>query len=192
LILDDSGKYVPARDLGTSEAYYYDEDLNNPNYFEKSTTWQVGTAYYEITSEVDENGTRIMEQDDDTYRVDIYLPELGNTVADIYDILYGAPVIQEDKTDGFNNLIGYCSAEQWASYNLVGWATAEQKEDFGPHDDTGHYGTANNYRFDLEPEELESLSPERDEENGAIYPVYLMDGSGDYWAGNRIFSLTDK
>lgn len=194
LILNDAGQYVPARELDNGESYYYDEDLDNLNCFQKSSMWIPGTAYYEITSEVDENGTRIMERDDDTYRVDIYLPELGNTVADIYDILYGAPIIQEDKTDGYNNLIGYCSKEQWASYNLIGWCTAEEKENFGPHSAYGDYGTANDYRFDLTDEEVAGVKehPEKDEENGYIYPVYLMDGNGDYWAGNRIFSLTDE
>ena len=193
LILNDDGQYVPARTTsGTGGTYWYDEDLSNPEYFEKSITWSAGTAYYEITSEIDENGTRVMDHHDDTYRVDVYLPELGNTVADIYDVLYGAPIIQEDKTDGFNNLIGYCSKEQWASYNLVGWATSEQKTNFGPHSPTGDYGTASDYRFDLTEEEIADLSPVKNEEDGYIYPVYLMDGSGDYWASNRIFSLTDE
>ena len=192
LIYNKNGVYTPAKALDEQQSYYYDQDLTNKNYFTKSIEWHPGIAYYEITTAIGENGTKLSEHDEDTYRVDVYLPELGNTVADIYDVIYGAPIIQSDKTDGYNNLIGYCSKEQWFSYNIIGWCTEEQKTNFGPNDSLGNYSTASNYRFNLTEEELETLNPEKDEENGFIYPVYLMDGLGDYWASNKIFSLTDE
>ena len=160
LILNDNGVYTLARGLDTGESCYYDEDLNNINYFAKSTTWQPNAAYYEITCETDAQGTRIMDHEDDTYRVDIYLPELGNTVADIYDIIYGAPKVVQSKNDGYNNIIGYCSQEQWISYE------AQLEGDYW----------AGSKIFNLSQEQFDALSPEL---YPGLYdiPVYAKTGS---------------
>jgi len=42
----------------------------------------------------------------------MYFPEFGNAVADIYDTIYGAPIVHDmsgSNDDRYNNLIGYCS-----------------------------------------------------------------------------------
>lgn len=236
LIILDDGTYKPGKPLETNQSYYYDNDLSNKNYFIKSTQWAKNTAYYEITQAVDSDGNKLVEHEDDTYRLDVYLPQIGNTVASIYDILYGAPKIESNKTDGYNNLIGYCSQEQWQTYNCIGYCSIEDKANYTSNA-AGNYGIAADDKFDLTNDQLNNLrkepvptytkvdnniindnnywkyyiktissgqeiykpathTPQSDEEGyfekgGYIIPVYLMDGSGDYWSDNRIFSLTD-
>ena len=191
LIVNKQGQFQLAKQPDSNQACYYDEDLTNIDNFTKATEWNKNVAYYEITTELNEDGTPKVDHEDDTYRLDVYLPEFGNTVADIYDILYGAPKVNENKTDGYNNLIGYCSQDQFITYNLIGWCTQEMKDSY-ILDPNGEYGTANDYHFDLSSEQLDALSVEKDEDNGYTIPVYLMDGNGDYWAGNRKFNLTDE
>ena len=251
LIVNDSGEYMPAQQPGANQALYYDDDISNLDSFKKATSFSTNTAYYEITTDLNADGTKKYAQDDDTYRIDIYLPELGNTVASIYDAIYGAPKIQADKNDGYNNIVGYCSQDQWISYNLVGYTTIDQKSSFEVSDnaDENKYGTAADDKFSLTPAQLseikahsektediigycsaeelenyeqsengayisilnsrfnltsaqqEALSPEKNEETGQIYaiyrttttyniPVYTMDGTGMYWAANKIFDLS--
>jgi len=91
------------------------------------------------------------------------------------------------------------------SYNLIGYCTAEERELLGNSGDLihGDYGIGVDYKFDLpyyndtNPNNIieitvESIAahPYADEEYE--FPVYLMDGQGDYWASNRIFDLTDE
>ena len=150
LIVNDEGQYQLAAAPGSNQKIYYDQDLNNLDNFKKATSWQNNTAYYEITTALNSDGTKKYAREDDTYRVDIYLPELGNTVADIYDVIYGAPKVQEDKNDGYNNLIGYCSQEQWESYNLIGYTTSDQKDSFTKYNDGRDiFGCAVNDKFAL-------------------------------------------
>lgn len=156
LIILDNGTYKPGKPLGTNQSYYYDNDLSNKNYFIKSTQWAKNTAYYEITQAVDNNGNKLVEREDDTYRLDVYLPQIGNTVADIYDILYGTPKIESNKTDGYNNLIGYCSQEQWQTYNCVGFCSATDKASYTTNT-SGQYGIATDDRFNLTAAQLSNL-----------------------------------
>ena len=178
LVILDNGKYFPGKPLAAGQAYYYDQDLSNENYFIKSTKWEKNTAYYEITWAVDDEGNKLVKRDDDTYRLDIYLPELGNTVADIYDIIYGSPKIVEDKTDGFNNLIGYCSQQQWQTYNCIGYCSLEEKQSYTASNN-GDYGIAANDRFNLTETQLNNL---RDEPEPIYTKVNNDIVSGDnYW-----------
>ena len=166
LSLDKNGNYRPTNALQFDESYYYDKDLEHVDWFVKSTEWQQNTAYYELTwatKDGTEAGEKIVDHDNDTYRVDMYFPEFGNAVADIYDTIYGAPVIQDMSNangDQYNNFIGYCSAEQWASYT---------------QDENGDYWAGNRV-FNLTDEQFNELSPEF---YPGLYdiPVYLKAGS---------------
>ena len=159
--LNKDGKYIPSNSIGSDESYYYDKDLEHVEWFTKSIEWQQNTAYYELTWAVDENGNKIIDNDNDTYRIDMYFPEFGNSVADIYDVIYGSPVVVENTEDNnYNNFVGYCSTEQWANYIIK---------------DDGEYWAAN-HKFDLTDEEFNQLSPEL---YPGVYdiPVYIRTGS---------------
>ena len=171
LILNENGNYIPAKQLSDGQAYYRDEDLINKNYFIKSTKWARNTAYYEITTIVDSNNQLVYDHEDDTYRLDIYMPELGNTVASIYDVIYGSPVVKTDKAivntqtgEHYNNLIGWCTIAQWNEF--ISDSHQPQNDNYW----------AGNRTFGLTDEEFNNLSPER---YPGIYdvPVYLKDGS---------------
>ena len=153
--------YKPTVYLQSGESYYFDTDLSDIEWFTKAIEYQENTAYYELTWAVDNNGNKLVEPANDTYRIDMYFPEFGNAVADIYDVIYEAPYIDEDApNDEFNNLIGYCTQEQWDNYTQT---------------NSGIYWSENR-RFTLTQEELNKLSPE-------IYvglydiPVYTQTGT---------------
>lgn len=205
LVMMDDGQYYPNP---TASTYWYDDDLTDIHNFTKSTVYNPNVAYYELTSVTDDSGVRAVENKEDTYRVDVYLPELGNTVASIYDVIFGAPIVDPNRQE-YNNLVGYCSVEQWKTYNCIGYCSENDLIAFQTANKlnplSGMYGVSSSKRYDLEPEDLEGLANEpnniplddpastiQDEADRQNIPVYLMDGTGDYWAGNRIFNLSDE
>lgn len=178
LILDDTGKYIPSKE---ADAYYYDEDIFNPNLFIKSTYWENNVAYYELTWQFDVEGNKVVGHEDDTYRVDVYFPILGNMAADIYDLVYGQPRIAENKNDGYNNLIGYCSKEQLVTYgHIVGYCSQDQLDDWSDSegdnyliDENGHYIIGpDEQHFELDSNAIDSLSSEPNEETGQTIPIF--------------------
>ena len=170
LILGDDGLYRPAVQAST---YYYDADLENPSLFIKSTNWENNTAYYELTWQFDENGNKVVEHKNDTYRVDVYFPSLGNAMSDIYDIVYGQPRIAQDKNDEYNNIIGYANQDQINTYGqIVGYCSQTQLEGWTV-DNAGPYITnQNNNHYLLDSSIINSLSKDPNNETGQIIPVY--------------------
>ena len=153
--------YRPTVYLKSDESYYYDADLVNPECFIKATEYDVNTSYYELTWALDNEGNKTVNAANDTYRIDMYFPEFGNAVADIYDVIYEAPYVDIDAPNSdYNNLVGFCTQEQWDNYF---------------QSDSGIYW-AGNRTFALTQDDLNKLSPEL---YSGLYdiPVYARTGT---------------
>ena len=106
--------YVPLRMDNTIDSWlpinyshaltYYYDNIDVMSNFTKSTSkaFDPTAVYYDITWKSDHYNREVSIQND-TQRVDVYLPSIGTALSNIYDVLYGAPRIDNN----LGTLIGY-------------------------------------------------------------------------------------
>lgn len=114
--------YIPAIELSTGQRYYYIQ--NNTQAFTLVTDDYDANinnthGYYELTTYKDNNDERIIQQDKDTKRLDIYLPSIGNAIAMMYDSIFGKPRYRERK------IIGYTTIAKLEKYNQQDFTSYE-------------------------------------------------------------------
>lgn len=114
--------YIPAIELSTGQRYYYIQ--NNTQAFTLATDDYDANVnnthgYYELTTYKNSNDERIIQQDKDTKRLDIYLPSIGNAIAMMYDSIFGKPRYRERK------IIGYTTNAKLEKYNQQDFASYE-------------------------------------------------------------------
>ena len=158
------------------DGYTCDAETEDSSNFELSKVWQANIPYYELVQ--DKGNERTFAHENDTQRVDIYLPSFGNAVADIYDVMYGQPATNSNHSiAGFSNFVGYCTAAQMNSFNN---GQSDDDEDYRVQngiecviiDDSNNISTDPLF---LTSADLESLSI--DSIGNYINPVYAKDGS---------------
>lgn len=114
--------YTPAIELSTGQGYYYIQ--NNTQAFilavnDYDASINDTHGYYELTTYKDSNDERIIQEDKDTKRLDIYLPSIGNAIAMMYDSIFGKPRYRERK------IIGYTTNAKLEKYNQQDFASYE-------------------------------------------------------------------
>ena len=114
--------YIPAIELNTEQGYYYIQNdtqafILSTNDYDASVNKAHG--YYELTTYKNSNNERIIQQDKDTKRLDIYLPSIGNAIAMMYDSIFGKPRYRERK------IIGYTTIAKLKKYNQQDFADYE-------------------------------------------------------------------
>ena len=161
LRLSSSGQEYEPVGYDTSATYYYD-DVTKLENFKKDTapvdysgdsgeyvnTFSSTAVYYDLTWKT-QDSKRVIARENDTQRLDIYLPSIGNTMSDIWDVIYGAP-----RKEGNKTLLGYTCSTTFNGYSLTSSTTKKYTCS------NGIDGTA---PFYLSFEEIDALYPE-------IYP----------------------
>ena len=114
--------YIPAIELNTEQGYYYIQ--NDTQAFILATndydaSINDANGYYELTTYKNSNDERIIQQNKDTKRLDIYLPSIGNAIAMMYDSIFGKPRYRERK------IIGYTTTAKLEKYNQQDFASYE-------------------------------------------------------------------
>ena len=171
LVLQADGSYAPLNGENVTKC----DNIDDVTLFKKcveNAGFNPNAVYYELTwrteLKTDEQGNIVTDEkgntqtirkdtiQKDTKRLDIYLPSLGDTISDFYDVLYGRPRF----VNGDWNLIGYCSKEKW--WNDFGSDDRPSFEESG-EGTVECWSTGKRKVIGLTDDEINQLSPE-------IYP----------------------
>lgn len=184
LRLASSGQEYEPVGYNQATTYYYDDvtqldnfkkDIAPINYSGNSgeyvNTFSATAVYYDLTWKT-QDSKRVTAQENDTQRLDVYLPTFGNTFSDIWDAIYGAP-----RRDGNKTLLGYTCSTTFNGYSSTSSTTKKY---------TCTNGIAGTSNFYLSFEELDELYPE-------IYPgIYDIPVFVTSSNGTNMRPYTDK